>query len=92
MFGLLGRVVLWLVAGPVMLGIAVVRLLVIRAYVGDSMTCTTCSNQISLLNLWECPCSFSFYGWYWSACARCGNRPDFITCAVCGASTLDPAL
>lgn len=87
------RGLIWLLWAPMALAINLVRMWAARELRSDSLHCSTCGTEISLLGLWECgTCSYRFYGFYFARCEVCGDLPAWIDCPSCGACTKNPAL
>src|SRR5712692_1702346 len=88
----IGKALVWLLSIPVLFTTNAVKLWAVRPMMGDAVPCRTCGTEIALLGLWQCPCGYNFYGWYFSRCEVCGEIPPFIDCPQCGASTMNPLL
>jgi hypothetical protein len=91
---LTGRGLFWLFWGPITLAITLAKIHAAYPMLSaNTIGCVTCGDEISLLGSWECGrCGYSWYGFYFAACAVCGDVPGFIACERCGASTLNPLI
>lgn len=61
----------------------------------DSLTCTACGDEVSLVGRWECSwCGRVFDGFAFAQCPgrECGAIPPFIECQGCGLSIDNPSL
>ena len=61
----------------------------------DSLTCTACGNEVSLVGRWECAwCGRVFDGFAFGRCPtrKCGAVPPFIECQSCGFAIDNPTL
>jgi hypothetical protein len=81
------ELLLWLLASPVMLVVAVVRAWrgarFLRAAMRPTLPCRTCGDQIALLGMWRCSCGFSYQGHLLRSCPVCKTLPQVVRCYRC---------
>jgi hypothetical protein len=84
---LLWELVLFLLASPVMLCLALRRgLRKIRffAVASQALIFCECGAEVALVGLWKCSCGFTYRGHLVTICPVCRSLPKVVRCYECG--------
>lgn len=89
----LNELILWLLASPILLIRALVRIYrqsqFLATAVKPNILCE-CGEKIWLVGLWQCDCGFTYRGHLLRPCPVCGAIPLMVRCYRCGVTTKLP--
>jgi hypothetical protein len=85
--------VLWTLASPVYVALALRRLLrnyrFLRVAARAAIRCE-CGAAVSLVGMWRCTCGFTYRGHLLTVCPVCASLPCVVRCYRCGVTTKLP--
>lgn len=93
MRNLMIKVLLFVLASPVLLVLAIRRVIehyrFFRLAMEPAIICE-CGSDVSLVGLWRCSCRFTYTGHLLRLCPVCRTVPSVVRCYRCGVTTKLP--
>jgi len=88
------RLVLWVLASPILFLIWVVRMVrrgrFWKVSYSTSIVCRNCRSAISLVGMWRCGCGYTYQGHLLRHCPICGSLPRMARCFGCNVTAKLP--
>ena len=79
---------LWVLASPILLLRAFVRILrrlrFLKFAYTSALRCKVCHGVISLVGMWRCSCGYTYHGHVLRTCPVCRSLPRMARCFQCG--------